>query len=150
MAQTGFAKKLSDIASAASQKSGAIVEAARLNTEINRILEEIDELFYALGQAYYEENKERHAGPHIDILEKINLLEHEIHIRNSKLLKQKGLLYCSGCDSVVSCDDEFCSKCGEPVPRDQKQGAQKEYCRNCGEPVHESLQYCSKCGILLK
>lgn len=148
MAKLGFGKKLGDIASNASQKTGAIFESARLHSEINRILGEIENLQFELGCAYYEDNKGRSTGPYIEQIEKIKNLEYEMRIRDKKLLEQKGLQYCGGCDSIVSYEDEFCSKCGTPVPRDQKHEPQEE-CRNCGEPVSKQLQYCPKCGVLL-
>lgn len=149
MARSGFGKFIGDLAGNASRKSEAIVESARLNTEINRLMAEIEDLQFEIGKAYYEDNKHKSAGPYVEHISRINNLEHEVRVRNEKLLAYKGMQYCEKCSSVVASDDEFCSKCGTPVPQSKWQ-EQKMECRNCGEPLEQGLQYCSKCGILLK
>lgn len=142
-----FGKKLESIADNASKKSGELVEAARLNAEIGRLQADIEDLQFELGRAYYEENKDNPDGPFADIFKQILHSEQEIRVRNVKLLAQKGLLYCPGCDAVIGQDDGFCSKCGTPLPKVKEPG-QHNICQNCGAALAENLTHCPKCGYL--
>lgn len=148
MAFSNVRKRLGNIANNASKKSGELVEAAKLNAEIGRLQVEIEDIQFELGKAYYEENKDHPDGPYRESLEQINRLEQEIRLCNEKLLAQKNLLYCPGCDTVVSREDEFCSKCGLQVPQLGEHVAR--VCRNCGEELAENQRQCAKCGILHK
>ncbi len=143
-----FAKRLGNIAENASKKSNAMMEAARLKGEINRITGEIEDLQFELGKAYYEDNKTKTIGPYFETIEKIGCLEREIFVRNEKLLAQKGLVYCVDCGAVIAIDDGFCNKCGAPVPK-EKRPVETVICRNCGEENEEDTEYCDKCGIAL-
>ncbi len=143
---SGLGKKLGDIADNASKKSSELMEAAKLNADINRLQADIEDLQFELGKAYYEENKEHPDGPFTEIIKQITYKMHEIRIRNEKLLAQKGLMYCPSCDTVTGKDDEFCSKCGARLPGSKE--LKQAICRNCGEPLPEQQTHCTKCGYL--
>lgn len=149
MAKISLGERFGKLAGGAGKKSGALMETARLNTEINRLLADMEDIQFELGRAYYEDHKTKSTGPYIEYIQRINHMENEIHTRNEKLLSKKGLQYCENCGAVVADEDEFCSKCATPVPRN-KWKETSHSCRNCGEPVEEGQGYCLKCGIRLE
>ncbi len=142
---SGLGKKLGNFADNASKKSGELVEAARLNAEINRLQADIEDLQFELGRAYYEENKDNPDGPFAEIIKQILRKEHEVFLRNEKLLAQKGLMYCPGCGTVTGMDDGFCSKCGVQLPGINE--GRQAVCLNCSEPLQEGQTHCAKCGF---
>ncbi|MDL2217679.1 zinc ribbon domain-containing protein [Christensenellaceae bacterium OttesenSCG-928-M15] len=144
-----FSKKLGKLAGNASRKSGELVEAAKLNSEINRLQMDIEDLQFELGNAYYQENKDNPVDPYADYIAQIRQCEQEIGAYEEKLLALKGLLYCPACGEIVDGRDEFCSKCGAPVPETAEKKP-TELCRNCQESMEEGELYCSQCGFLLK
>lgn len=52
-------------------------------------------------------------------------------------------MYCHNCKSMVSSQDEFCSKCGVKLPG-------LIVCPNCGATVNHNDTFCQKCGVNLK
>lgn len=144
-----FSKKLGALAGSASKKSGEIMEAAKLNSEINKLQLDIEDLEFELGCAYYEDNKGNASGPYADYLDRIRVCEQEIARNEEKLIALKGMVHCEKCGAVVDGQDELCGKCGAQLPAAEPE-AEKELCRNCMDPVKEGAIYCPACGFLLK
>ncbi|MDR1620709.1 MAG: zinc ribbon domain-containing protein [Clostridiales bacterium] len=133
-------------AGARPKKTVGIVETARLNNTINKLTLELEDLQFELGVAYYEDNKNKAAGPYIELVKKINLLALEIKARNAKVLALKGLISCPTCETVISKNDEFCSKCATAVP-DALRVKAVAPCRNCGGDVKSDEPVCGHCGV---
>lgn len=144
-------KKLSSLAESAGKKSSEVLETARLNSEIAGFEDNIADLQFELGRAYYEQNKDNPDGPFEEIVRQILRCEQEIRIRSERLISLKGMMYCPSCDAVIGMGDDFCSKCGAPLPTVKQEKAEDmAECINCGAQLSIEQAYCNKCGYLVQ
>lgn len=134
-----------------SQASNRMVSTAKINSEINKLEIEAEELQFEIGKKYYEANKSEPKGHYGDDINKLNEMYETIHDLNATLLSYKGMRYCPKCDAVVSMEDDFCSKCGCAIPKPPVAENDDEIeCPNCGEDNEASTEYCVHCGAPLE
>ena len=143
-------KKINSIAESAGKKSSEMVESARLHAEIRSFEDQIADLQFELGCAYYAQNKHRPEGPFEDKIQQILRLEQDVLLRNERILSLKGHMFCPGCNAVVGRGDGFCSKCGAQLPVVKDGYEEAQLCENCSAPLSEEQQYCNKCGYLVQ
>ncbi len=147
--KTGLGARMQNLVKSVSEKSGEMVENARLNTEINNLQEELENLQLELGQAYFQAHRDDRNAEFYDSIQKMIDCEREIRIRDERVLANKGLRYCEFCDTVIGLKDEFCSKCGGRLMEVPEAQAILP-CRNCGFQVSSKEAYCPQCGLRLK
>ncbi len=143
-------KKINSIAESAGKKSSEMVESARLHAEIRGFEDQIADLQFELGCAYYEQNKHHPEGPFEEKIQQILRLEQDVRLRNERILLLKGHMFCPCCNAVVGMGDGFCSKCGAQLPVVKETQEQALLCENCGAALLEEQQYCNKCGYLVQ
>ncbi len=141
-----FTQRMQNLAKSVSERSGEMVESARLNGEISRLEADIEDIQFELGQAYFEAHKDDGTCEFGAYIQKILDCEREIRLRNERLLANKGLMYCPNCDTVIGVDDEFCSKCGARLPQQAIPDAQRP-CANCGHLLTQEQEFCPQCGL---
>ena len=151
MAFSDIGKKLNNLAESAGKKSSEMVESARLNAEIRNFEDNVADLQFELGRAFYEQNKDNPEGPFEETIRQILRFEQDIRIRNERLLALKGLMFCPSCNAVIGTGDGFCSKCGAPLPIVKEEEAQSmAQCTNCGAALSAEQAFCHKCGYLVQ
>ena len=138
-------KRIGNIAQSASQKSGKMVETAKLNAEVNRLEGDIEDIQYELGKAYYEKYFLDEECEFADHIQRINQIVAKIQACNTKLLAYKDLQVCPNCHSTEPLGNEFCGKCGARLTSEKS----SKYCPNCGAEISEADVYCPDCGCSL-
>lgn len=135
-----------------SQASNRMVSTAKINSEINKLEIEAEELQFEIGKKYYEANKSEPEGPYEEDINKLNEMYEKVHDLNATLLSFKGMRYCPKCDVVVSMEDDYCSKCGAAIPKPPVMEYDEDEieCPNCGEDNEAATIYCVHCGAALE
>ena len=99
------------------EKTTKISEELKLKNKINENKNKIEELYTKIGECVYNEFK---TGEKCDELSKkcedISALKEENHRIEEKILAIKNIKKCVSCDTEISKDSEFCSKCGAKQP----------------------------------
>lgn len=165
-----YGKRLSGFVQNASKKSEEMIDSAKLSSEINRLENNIDDLQFKLGKAYYEKYLQDETCEFAEFIVKINEMVADIQRRNEVLLSRKNLRNCPNCQTTVPLTNEFCGKCGMRLPpiqgagddqdtqdkqdTQQEEGAQDAQqaqkdgviCPYCGVENEASSGFCTDCG----
>lgn len=161
---TEISKKVGDAATdtynTVAEKSGKMIEDAKLKMAINNKEEEITEIFADIGDTVYQMYKKGEDVGKVFTKEskKIDKLYEEIQEMNVKILYNKNLRICEKCGKTISTDSVFCSGCGtkqKPVKIKKEQKEKKEepketVCAQCGTVLEPDCKFCSKCGFEIK
>lgn len=109
-----ISKKIGETAKEAAKKSSDFVETTKLSMQIDKNNKEIDNHFYEIGKALYENYcddnwvKERFENK-ISIIEKLNGENESI---KKELLKKRNAKTCKACEAELDKEAMFCPKCG--------------------------------------
>lgn len=123
---------------------------------IARVDNEIQQKIFQLGQAYYEENKNKESEElekrYASFIDSIKKLEENRKGFFKNKLRLEGQMMCENCGAIISYGSVFCSQCGkkadeksdEPgMPIEQPKTAT---CSQCGAVLEEGSLFCTSCG----
>lgn len=141
-----FGKKLGLVTKKVSDKSSQVVENAKLNSQINRLETDIEDIQYELGKAYYEKYFMDDTCEFCEYIKRINDIVEEIRLKNDKILFHKGLRVCPSCQTLVSLENDFCGKCGTRLEYPVIDNKELWNCPSCGNPNELDATFCYHCG----
>ncbi len=121
-------------------------EVDRLNGVISEKRREVERLYSAVGEAYYEKHKDDSEAETPELLSQINALAGEIDAAKQDIEKIKRLEKCPSCGADLVGDSAFCHKCGTAIVREEPVPEGMKKCPQCGTFVEEDHVFCSKCG----
>ena len=156
-------KTASDTYNTVADKSGKVIEDAKLKLAIAEKEEEINEIYAQMGKAVYDSYKEgEDVGKAFTKESKaIDKKIAEIDEMNKKILYNKSLRICHECNEVISIENVYCPNCGtkqktikfKEDKKENKEEAKKEenkVCAQCGTVCEPKSKFCTKCGFELK
>ena len=159
-----FSKKVgrtaTDTYNTVADKSGKLIEEAKLKMAVNDKHEEIEDYYIVMGKTVYEQYKDKNdVGEFTKVCKKIDKLSSEINEMEKKILFNKNLRKCDNCGEIISLDSTFCENCGKkqkPVKikedkkelkdKDEKEEPKEKVCPQCGLVCDYKSKFCSKCG----
>lgn len=153
-------KTATDTYNTVADKSGKVIEDAKLRISITDKESEIETIYEEMGKTVYDSYKSGEEVGKVFTKEakKIDKLMNEIEDMNKKILLNKGLRNCDNCGEVIPTESMFCQNCGEkqkPVKvkkdKEKKEETKKEepkekVCAQCGLVCEPKSKFCPKCG----
>lgn len=156
-------KTASETYNTVADKSGKVIEDAKLKLAIAEKEEEINEIYAQMGKAVYASYKEgEDVGKAFTKESKaIDKKIEEIEEMNKKILYNKGLRICSECNQTIGIENAYCPNCGtkqktikfKEDKKEKKEEIKKienKVCAQCGLVCDPSAKFCTKCGMELK
>lgn len=148
-----LAGSLNKVTKDISSKAQEISDTAKLNSRISDANALLKSTFAAIGEAYYEKNKDDESNEFADQFRIVAEAKASIEEYRSEVRRLKGVICCEGCGSEIPKDASFCPKCGAKVVRptaeqeaEQENSAEKKYCRVCHAEMDQDAQFCVNCG----
>ncbi|MBP3284659.1 MAG: zinc ribbon domain-containing protein [Clostridia bacterium] len=139
---------------AATEKSGKLIEEAKLRLQIASENDKISEKLEEIGAIVYEDYKsgESNYTSFEDLCKEIEESELAVSTMNAKILEMKKLKQCPICENVVGRNDKYCSKCGaeqEVTEEPEEEEEPLEKCPYCDSKLAANATFCSNCGTKL-
>ncbi|HHV13189.1 MAG TPA: hypothetical protein GXX75_23220 [Clostridiales bacterium] len=121
-----FTEKVNKITREITNKAHDTIDAAKLNSSINRAKQDIEEAYREIGKIYYEnfalEENELFEEPVNRIREnelKVVFLQEQIH-------QLKGIKVCEVCEKELKQDMSFCPYCGNKMKEEPVEEAEQD------------------------
>ncbi|MBQ7668114.1 MAG: zinc ribbon domain-containing protein [Clostridia bacterium] len=150
-------KKVTKTYKIASEKSGNLIEEAKLRLQIASTNDKITDKLGEIGSLVYEDYKAGSGsyGDFEELCKEIETSEAEISKMKAKILKMKNMKQCEVCENPLALDDRYCSKCGAEQPLmveeeeivEEKKEPALTNCPNCDAKLSKDAVYCAKCGV---
>jgi len=139
----------------ATEKSGNLIEEAKLRIQIASENDKISEKLEEIGAAVYEDFKTGNSAyaDFEDICKEIEESESAVCEMRTKILEMKKLKQCSVCGNEISRNDRFCSKCGaeQEICYDAEINEEEtDKCPYCEAKLAKNATFCSACGTKLE
>lgn len=153
-----ISKKVSDVAESTyktvADKSGKLVEEAKLKLRTNELESDIEKIYVELGEAVYEQYKAGHdvGKEAAKSCKQVEKMLKEIKKMDTKILYMKNLRVCENCLDTIGIDNKFCPTCGEKqkavkIKEDKKEEVvENKVCPECGTVHGLDVNFCTKCG----
>jgi len=151
-------KQVSKTYKIASEKSGQLIEEAKLRLQIASTNDKITEKLGEIGALVYEDYKAGNQA-YADFEELCkDIEESEVAISNmkAKILTMKKMKQCEVCENALSIDDRYCSKCGAEQPvkivevEEEIPEETLTTCPSCNAKLNKNDIFCTSCGIKVK
>ena len=110
-----LSKKISETGRAVGDRTKQVAETAKLSYKVNEELRALDELYAALGKAYFEANGADENGPFAEKCGEIAEKAKAVEAFKAELNALKGVCVCQECGAEVPLEYDFCGKCGAKV-----------------------------------
>ncbi len=137
----------------ATEKSGKLIEEAKLRMQIAGENDKISEKLEEIGAAVYEDFKSGNStyADFEDLCKEIEESESLVQEMRNKILEMKKLKQCSVCTTEISKEDRFCSKCGaEQDVTIEEEKPETDKCPYCDAKLAKNATFCSACGTKLE
>ena len=140
----------------ATEKSGKLIEEAKLRMQIASENDKISEKLEKIGGLVYEDFKAGNSAyaDFEDICKEIEDSEIAVCNMKSKILEMKKMKLCHVCGTSLSMDDRYCSKCGaeQEVPEEEIKEEEKSdaTCPYCNAKLDKNATFCTSCGTKLE
>ena len=139
----------------ATEKSGKLIEEAKLRMQIASENDKISEKLEKIGALVYEDFK---AGSNTyadfeEICKEIEESEVSICNMKTKILEMKKMKLCHVCETSLSREDRYCSKCGaeqEIIEEPEETKSNTETCPYCNTKLDKNATFCTACGTKLE
>ncbi len=152
-------KTATDTYNTVADKSGKMIEDAKLKISMSEKESDIEKIYEQLGKTVYESYKSGEDVGKVFTKEckKVDKIYGEIEEMASKILYNKGLRMCPECGATISLNSTFCENCGEKqksvkIKKEKKEEdikkeePKEKVCSQCGLVCNAKAKYCSKCG----
>ncbi|MCR5098355.1 MAG: zinc ribbon domain-containing protein [Lachnospiraceae bacterium] len=117
--------RLIEVGREVSDRARDVSDSTKMQYEIRRKKQELDEIYKDLGRKYYEDNKDSADDQITAIRETLA----EIEEMEVKVAGFKGGRRCNKCGAVVPMDSGYCNKCGakldDSIFEDESEDAKK-------------------------
>jgi len=140
----------------ATEKSGNLIEEAKLRFQIASENDKISEKLEEIGAIVYEDFKAGNSNyaDFEDLCKDIEESECLVQEMRNKILEMKKLKQCSVCGTEISREDRYCSKCGaeqeiEPDTYEEEE-LSTDKCPYCDAKLSKDATFCSACGTKLE
>lgn len=147
-----ISKTFSKTYKVATEKSGKLIEEAKLRMQIASENDKISEKLEEIGAAVYEDFKAGNS-PYADfeeICKEIEESEASINEMRTKILEMKKMKRCAVCETEMSKEDRYCSKCGAEQEQEIEETIEKtDTCPYCEAKLAKNATFCSACGTKL-
>lgn len=141
----------------ATEKSGKLIEEAKLRMQIASENDKISEKLEKIGSLVYEDFKTGNSAyaDFEDLCKEIEESELSVCNMKTKILEMKKLKLCPVCDTSLSIDDRYCSKCGAEQEIEEEQEtseneANDTTCPYCNAKLDKNATFCTSCGTKLE
>lgn len=146
-------KRLTDAGQNVAKQTKNLADVTQLNSGISDREKKISQLYLAIGQAYYEENKDDSSAKCREMMDEITGLYEEIEQSREKIKEIKGIVKCPNCGADVPINAAFCSSCGIKMEDVAAQGAvaeEQRICPACQKEVPAGNAFCNHCGAKME
>ena len=116
-------KNISRYTQKAMERTGNLVETAKINSQISSEEKEIAKLYSKIGEAVYRKCVEGSLVPDASLEETIDeIRQHKEQAREYKknLARVRGMKICPSCQELIPKDVAFCPHCGAATPLDDE------------------------------
>ena len=140
----------------ATEKSGNLIEEAKLRIQIASENDKISEKLEEIGAAVYEDFKSGNSNyaDFEDLCKDIEESESLVCEMRNKILEMKKLRQCAVCGTEISKEDRYCSKCGAEQEVEFEAEIEEESsvdkCPYCDTKLAKNATFCSACGTKLE
>ena len=139
----------------ATEKSGKLIEEAKLRMQIASENDKISEKLEKIGGLVYEDFKAGNSAyaDFEDICKEIEDSEIAVCNMKSKILEMKKMKICQVCGTSLSMDDRYCSKCGaeQEIHEEEKEEEKNDTtCPYCNAKLDKDATFCTSCGTKLE
>jgi len=139
----------------ATEKSGNLIEEAKLRFQIASENDKISEKLEEIGAAVYEDFKTGNSNyaDFEDLCKEIEECETSVCEMRNKILEMKKLKQCAVCGTEISREDRYCSKCGAEQEIQLEESDCEETtdkCPYCETKLAKNATFCSACGTKLE
>jgi len=139
----------------ATEKSGKLIEEAKLRMQIASENDKISEKLEQIGAAVYEDFKAGNSNyaDFEDLCKEIEESETSVCEMRNKILEMKKLRQCAVCGTEISNEDRYCSKCGaeqEVIIEEEYEEVEQDRCPYCNAKLAKDATFCSACGTKLE
>lgn len=155
-------KRISDMGSAVAQNTKNFADTASLQKANSDNKKKIEQLYTAIGKAYYEIHKDEANDEQAASMAEITALLAQIAENDEKIKQIKGVTKCANCGADIASDAMFCNNCGTKVVRETAPveaapaapvaapaAEAQRLCPTCGQPVGKDNMFCNNCGAKL-
>lgn len=116
-----------------------------LNRNIQSAQVRINEIYAAIGRAFYAANSENPAPEYAQMFKDMKDTESQIDQWQTRIKFINGIVVCTNCKSDNSVNAAFCAVCGTRLPHTYtSDGANR--CNNCGNIINPGQVFCGSCG----
>ena len=140
----------------ATEKSGKLIEEAKLRMQIASENDKISEKLEKIGGLVYEDFKAGNSAyaDFEDICKEIEDSEIAVCNMKAKILEMKKMKLCHVCGTSLSMDDRYCSKCGAEQEATEEEVKEEEKndttCPYCNAKLDKDATFCTSCGTKLE
>lgn len=122
-------KHISKYTQKAVEKTGNLVETAKINTQITGEEKEIDKLYRKIGETIYRKCSAGTLIPDESLratIEEITKHKEQAAEYKKNLADVRGMRICPSCQELISRDVAYCPHCGAPVPQESEEAEDEE------------------------
>lgn len=140
----------------ATEKSGNLIEEAKLRLQIASENDKISDKLEQIGAIVYEDFKSGNStySDFEDLCKEIEKSEASVQEMRTKILEIKRLKQCSICGTEILRNDRYCSKCGseQDIQISVKEENEEvvSNCPYCDAKLAKDATFCSACGTKLE
>jgi len=114
-----FGKSVDGVVKSVVTKSKDISGIAKLNSEITKLKDQIENEYSEIGKNAYQANVEGVEDLKMsESIAKIKSIFVQIDVKNDVVLVLKGITICPKCGEELDMECAFCGKCGAEIERD--------------------------------
>ena len=146
-------EKISKTSSLTIQKAKGLSEITKLNNEVIKTEEQINELYRKIGAEVYQNYKSQPLSEVAELINLVSALYNNIDVYKMRIKEINNINSCSKCGAKISKEMKYCMNCGNKLLEQQMQSDESInalFCMNCGESVPDDSVYCTACGKKLK
>lgn len=147
-------KKLSKAGQGVAQTTRNVADKMKLSNAISEEKKNIERLYTAIGEQYFEEYADCAEGELASLVEEVKASFARMSDYNGQLNKLKGIMVCQECGAEIPANAIFCNMCGvrivrpdpEPEPEPEIVEEEPAVCYVCGADIEPGARFCTRCG----
>jgi len=121
-----LSKKITETCKVVGDKTNQVAESAKLSYKYNEELRVVNDMYTALGKAYYDTWGQDADGIFYDKCRAISEKLASAEAIKAELNAIKGVVICGNCGAEVPIDYDYCGKCGAKLVKPEPPAAEPE------------------------